>query len=73
MERHRQKLHSGPGKRLYGKRMSSVERVFGHLKANNGFSAFLRRGLDRVNGEWMILAVGFNLRRLFVLTNGYGK
>jgi len=73
MERHRQKLHSEPGKRLYGKRMSSVERVFGHLKANNGFSAFLRRGLDRVNGEWMILAVGFNLRRLFVLTNGYGK
>lgn len=70
LQQHREKLHSESGKRIYSKRMSAVERVFGHIKGNGGFHSFLRRGLKLVDTEWKILTMCFNVRRMFVLTSG---
>ena len=63
--KHRLKTQSG--KAVYAKRKSSVEPVFGIIKAGMGFRQFLLRGLDAVKGEWELVCIAFNLKRLFVL------
>jgi len=40
------------GKAIYAKRKSTVEPVFGIIKAVMGFRQFLLRGLKKVAGEW---------------------
>ncbi len=60
----RNKLDSAYGKRLYAKRKCIVEPVFGHIKEIMGFSRFLLRGLDKVNGEFFIVCIAHNLRKI---------
>ncbi|MEA3275057.1 MAG: IS1182 family transposase [Pseudomonadota bacterium] len=61
------RLHTRTGKALYAKRKSTVETVFGIIKHVLGFRQFLLRGLRAVRGEWALVCIGWNLRRLFVL------
>ncbi len=49
------------------KRKSTVEPVFGIIKAVMGFRQFLLRGKNAVKGEWVLVCIAFNLKRLFVL------
>jgi hypothetical protein len=44
-----------------------VETVFGIIKHVQGFRQFLLRGLRAVQGEWTLVCIGWNLKRLFVL------
>jgi hypothetical protein len=69
LDDHDRKMHSEAGKRTYSKRMSLIERAFGHLKENTGFKRFLRRGLEKVNNEWLIACGSYNLTRMFNLAN----
>ena len=66
---HSVKLHSEKGKRIYSKRMPSIEHVFGDIKTNMGMRTFLRRGLERVSTEGSLIATCFNLRRVFILAH----
>jgi len=52
---------------VYAKRKSTVEPVFGIIKAVMGFRQFLLRGKNAVKGEWVLVCIAFNLKRLFVL------
>jgi hypothetical protein len=61
------RLRTQAGKALYAKRKSTVETVFGIIKHAMGFRQFLLRGLRAVQGEWALVCIGWNLRRLFVL------
>ncbi|MGB5253154.1 MAG: IS1182 family transposase [Sedimenticolaceae bacterium] len=61
------RLRTQAGKALYAKRKSTVETVFGIIKHVMGFRQFLLRGLRAVQGEWALVCIGWNLRRLFVL------
>ena len=61
------RLKTAEGKALYAKRKSTVETVFGIIKHTMGFRQFLLRGLRAVQGEWALVCIGWNLRRLFVL------
>ena len=61
------RLHTRAGKALYAKRKSTVETVFGIIKQVLGFRQFLLRGLHAVQGEWALVCIGWNLKRLFVL------
>lgn len=61
------RLQTRAGKALYAKRKSTVETVFGIIKQAMGFRQFLLRGLRAVQGEWALVCIGWNLRRLFVL------
>ncbi len=61
------RLQTRAGKTLYAKRKSTVETVFGIIKQVMGFRQFLLRGLRAVQGEWALVCIGWNLRRLFVL------
>jgi transposase len=63
--RMRQKLRSARGRRIYGQRKSIVEPVFGVLKQQRGMRQFRLRGLQRVNIEFALAAIGYNLSRLY--------
>lgn len=67
VETMRHRLKTKSGKAVYAKRKSTIEPVFGIIKAAMGFRQFLLRGLDAVKDEWDLVCIVFNLKRLFVL------
>lgn len=60
-------LKTPEGKKLYGKRKSTVEPVFGIIKQVMGFRQFLLRGYEAVSGEWTLVSIAWNLKRMFAL------
>lgn len=44
-----------------------MEPVFGILKSVMGFRQFLRRGLEKVQTEWTLVGLAWNLKRMAVL------
>jgi transposase len=58
------------GKAIYAKRKSTVEPVFGIIKAVMGFRQFLLRGLKKVAGEWDLVCIAYNLKRMYALSEG---
>ena len=61
------KLDSEEGRALYRLRRQTVEPVFGVIKAVLGFTGFSLRGLDKVSGEWHLVALAYNCKRLHKL------
>ena len=64
------KLKTDIGKRIYGLRKSTVEPVIGIIKETLGFRQFSLRGLWAVTGEWCLVCLAYNLRRLYVMAVG---
>jgi hypothetical protein len=44
------------------------EPVFGVIKSALGFRQFLLRGINHVCGEWSLVTMAWNMKRMFVLT-----
>ncbi len=61
------RLQTPEGKRLYALRKHTPEPVFGIIKSVLGFRQFLLRGLDNVRGEWTLVTMAWNMKRMFVL------
>jgi hypothetical protein len=61
------RLKTPEGKQLYALRKQVPEPVFGIIKSVLGFRQFLLRGLDRVRGEWSLVTMAWNLKRMFAL------
>src|SRR5207244_5063956 len=61
------RLRTPRGKKLYALRKQTPEPVFGIIKSVMGFRQFLLRGLDRVRGEWSLVTMAWNMKRLFTL------
>jgi Transposase DDE domain len=61
------RLQTPEGRKLYAKRKQTPEPVFGIIKSVIGFRQFLLRGLDAVRGEWSLVTMAWNLKRLFIL------
>ena len=51
----------------YRLRQQTVEPVFGIVKQAMGFRQFLLRGIDKVQGEWGLVTLAYNCRRLHTL------
>ncbi len=66
--RMKHRLRTRAGKKLYAKRKSTVEPVFGIIKAVMGFRQFLLRGFKAVQGEWDMVCIAWNLKRLHALS-----
>lgn len=64
----RHRLKTTEGRRLYGKRKSTVEPVFGIIKEVMGFRQFQLRGFEAVSGEWILASIAWNLKRMFALS-----
>jgi len=62
------RLATPEGKKLYGLRKRTPEPVFGIIKSVLGFRQFLLRGLDKVRGEWRLVTMAWNLKRIFALS-----
>jgi Transposase DDE domain len=55
-------------KKLYALRKQVSEPVFGIIKSVLGFRQFLLRGLDKVRGEWSLVTMAWNMKRMFALS-----
>lgn len=60
----RTKLKTKKGREHYRRRKHIVEPVFGWVKRVLGFRAFSLRGLRKVAGEWSLVCLALNLRRM---------
>ena len=60
-------LQTPDGKKLYALRKQVPEPVFGIIKSVLGFRQFLLRGIDCVRGEWSLVTMAWNMKRMFVL------
>jgi transposase len=58
-------LDTRAGRRIYKRRQSSVEPVFGQIKHNRGFRQFFLRGLSNVEAEWSLICTTHNLLKLW--------
>ena len=61
------RLRTPEGRAIYGSRKCTVEPVFGIIKSVLGFRQFHLRGLKAVSGEWTLVTIAWNLKRLFTL------
>ena len=60
----REKLAQDDNRAWYGLRKLTVEPVFGVVKQVIGFREFLLRGQEKVNGEWQLVMLAYNCKRL---------
>ena len=58
------RLTTRAGRAEYGLRKQTVEPVFGIIKHVMGFRQLLLRGLEKVRGEWSLVTLAWNVRRL---------
>ena len=58
------KLKTDAGKEQYRLRKQTVEPVFGIIKSVLGFRSFTLRGVEKVTGEWNLVALAYNCKRL---------
>lgn len=61
------RLKTKAGRAAYALRKQTVEPVFGIIKSVLGFRQFLLRGLDQVTGEWRLVCLAWNLKRMAAL------
>lgn len=61
------KLQTKVGQAIYRLRKSTVEPVFGIIKETLGFRQFSLRRLVNAAGEWNLVCLAYNLKRLHIL------
>ena len=62
-----ERLASPEGQAHYRRRKVIVEPVFGWIKHILGFRQFSLRGVTKVKGEWSLVCLAMNLRRMWAL------
>ena len=67
LERMAHRLKTPAGRKLYALRKQTPEPVFGIIKSAMGFRQFLLRGLTNVKGEWNLVTMSWNIKRMFAL------
>jgi transposase len=67
------RLKTKDGRKRYALRKQTVEPVFGIIKSVMGFRQFSLRGLDKVRGEWRLVCLAWNLKRMAVLRPKCGQ
>ncbi len=61
------RLVTKAGRAAYAMRKQTVEPVFGIIKSVMGFRQFSLRGLHKVTGEWNLVCLAWNVKRMAVL------
>jgi transposase len=67
VDRMKHRLKTRAGRKLYGLRKQTVEPVFGIIKSVMRFRQFLLRGLASVRGEWSLVTMAWNIKRMAVM------
>jgi len=63
----RHRLSTQAGKALYKMRKQTVEPVFGIIKQVMGWRQMSMRGLRKAQGEWSLVTMAWNIKRMHVL------
>ena len=61
------RLKTPAGRALYALRKQIPEPVFGIIKSALGIRQFSLRGLDGARGEWGLVTMAWNIKRIFAL------
>ena len=61
----KEKMEREESRETYKLRMQTSEPVFGTAKKWMGFTQFLLRGHEKVNGEWQLVMLAYNFKRLW--------
>lgn len=61
------RMEQEPARKKYRLRKQTVEPVFGTIKKWMGFTQFQLRGIEKVSGEWNLLTLAYNCKRLWNL------
>lgn len=64
-QRMARKLRTIRGRATYAQRKWIVEPVFGFIKRGLGFTQFLLNGIEKMRGEWRLVCMACNLRKLW--------
>ena len=64
------KLQTPAGRAIYRLRKCTIEPVIGIIKETLGFRELSLRGLAQVNGEWTLVCLAYNIKRLHRLLGG---
>ena len=62
------RLKTPKGGQFYALRKQTPEPVFGIIKSATGCRQLLLRGLDSVKGEWNLVTMSWNIKRMFALS-----
>ena len=65
--RARHRMATREGKAIYARRKATVETIFGIIKEVMGFRRFHLRGLHAAGGEWTLVSLAWNLKRMHAL------
>ncbi len=65
--RARHRMTTREGKAIYARRKATVETIFGIIKEVMGFRRFHLRGLHAAGGEWTLVSLAWNLKRMHAL------
>jgi len=63
------KLKTAAGEAIYRLRKCTVEPVIGIIKEVMGFRQFSLRGLEAAEGEWYLVCLAYNIKRMRTLVN----
>jgi transposase len=70
LQRMAYRLKTPRGRKLYALRKQTPEPVFGIIKSVMGYRQCLLRGLESVKGEWNLVSMSWNIKRMFALQLG---
>ena len=61
----KEKMEQEENRAAYRLRKQTVEPVFGTIKKWMGFTQFQLRGLEKAQGEWRLVTLAYNVKRLW--------
>jgi transposase len=67
MQKMAHRLKTPRGRKLYALRKQTPEPVFGIIKSVMGYRQCLLRGLENVKGEWNLVSMSWNIKRMFAM------
>ena len=67
MQKMAHRLRTPLGRKLYALRKQTPEPVFGIIKSVMGYRQCLLRGLENVKGEWNLVTMSWNIKRMFAM------
>ncbi len=67
MQKMAHRLKTPRGRKLYALRKQTPEPVFGIIKSVMGYRQSLLRGLQNVKGEWNLVTMSWNIKRMFAM------
>jgi hypothetical protein len=71
-EKMKRRLKTPEGRKIFSRRKCTIEPVLGIIKHVMGFRQFLLRGLRAVRGEWRLVCMSWNIKRLHKIMNEKG-